>query len=324
MIPFKKINLGKAAEAIQPLLETGMIGLGNEVFKFEKALAEYVGAKHVVAVDSCTSALFLSLKWHMKHKGKNRLVLPSMTVPLVACAAIEARMFVSFDDRTDWVGRYYRLTGTDIIDCAHELRRNQYKDMKAAGDPEEKLKVCFSFYPTKSIGSADGGAIATDDDEFAGWARTIATYGRNQAQKYANSWDYDVVAVGYKRHYTNLQAAICMEQLGRLDETNAKRQAIVAKYNEAFGYKNASDYLYRINVDDQVKFIEWMKEKGVECGVHFKPLHMMAPYKRFTVKNRKKIEDAYHKTVSLPLFDLMTDEEVNTVITLVKESGRLI
>lgn len=323
MIPFKRINLGNCLEAIKPLIGSGMIGLGNDVFKFEKALAEYVGAKHVVAVDSCTSALFLSMRWHLKHKGKNRVVIPSMTVPLVACAAIEAGMYVSFDDRTDWVGKFYRLTGTDIVDSAHELRRDQFKNMRKESDTE-KLKVCFSFYPTKSIGSADGGAIATDDDEFAEWARTISTYGRNQAQKYANSWDYDVVAIGYKRHYTNLQAVICMEQLGRLDETNARRQEITKRYNDAFGYNNDSDYLYRINVDDQGKFIEWMKEKGVECGVHFKPLHMMRPYRKFTVKNKAAIEEAYKKTVSIPHYDLLTNEEVDEIIKLVKESGRLL
>ncbi len=325
MIPFKRINLGNALERIKPLLESGMIGLGDEVFKFEQALAEYVGAKYVVATDSCTSALFLSMRWHLKQGGRNRVSIPSMTVPLVACAAIEAGMYVRFNSQTEWVGSHYPLVGTDIIDSAHELRRDQIKTMTEAFMDEAKknLKVCFSFYPTKTIGSADGGAIATNDEEFAEWARQISTYGRNQRQKYANSWDYDVTMIGYKRHWTNLQAVVALEQMERLDDTNAKRKSVVERYNAAFGLKNDSDYLYRLNVSDQKAFIDFMAKNGVECGVHFKPLHLMAPFRKFSTENRPKIEDAYKKTVSIPLYDTLTDTEVDTIIKLVKESGGL-
>lgn len=324
MIPFKRINLGNSLERIKPLIETGMIGLGNEVFKFEKALADYVGAKHVVAVDSCTSAIFLTLKWHLRQGGNRAVIIPSMTVPLVACAAIEAGMYIAFDDRTEWVGRYYTLAGTQTIDSAHELRRNQYRRMLEEEGQTDLMKLCFSFYPTKTIGSADGGAIATNDDAFAEWARIISTYGRNQAKHYANSWDYDVVDVGYKRHYTNLQAAICMEQLERLDETNYARQLVVSAYNNALGYRNESDYLYRINVTDQAAFIRYMTEHGIECGVHFKPLHLMKPYRTTQTFNAKKIEDAYAHTVSLPLYDTLTHGEIDTIIKATMASGMLI
>ena len=324
MIPFKKINLGRSMERIQPLIETGMIGLGNEVFKFEKALAEYVGAKHAIALDSCTSALFLSLKWHTKNGGIPAVERPSMTVPLVACAAIEAGFQILFDERTDWVGKYYLLRGTNIIDSAHELRRNQYRDLIKRGEANNLTKLCFSFYPTKTIGSADGGAIATNDDEFAAWARTISTYGRNQSQHYANSWDYDVIDIGYKRHYTNLQAVICQEQLERLDQTNARRQQITAMYNQALGYKNDSDYLFRIRVNGRDKFIEEMSRHGIECGVHFKPLHQMKPYRGINTLNREQIEKDYSQTASIPLYDLLTDDEVQTIIRATINTGRLI
>ncbi len=319
MIPFKKINLGGALDAIKPLIDSGYIGLGNVVFDFERELAEYVGAKYVVACDSCTSALFLSLKWekrHHNHRKQRKITIPSMTVPLVACAAIEAGNFITFNDQTKWVGKYYNLDGTKVVDSAHELRRGQYARMLKEEGYDDDLKLCFSFYPTKTIGSADGGAIATNNKEFADWARTIATYGRNQAQKYGNSWDYDVVAIGYKRHYTNLQSAICLEQLHRLDETNAKRAAITKKYNDAFGLSVDSDYLYRIDMEKRDEFIEYMKENGVECGVHFKPLHLMKPFRKFAVQNKEAIEAAYKTTVSLPHYDLMTDDEIQKVIDL--------
>lgn len=325
MIPFKKINLGQSYKNIKPLFESGLIGLGNIVFEMEKELAKYVGAKEVVAVDSCTSALFLSLKYETLKNGVKKVSLPSMTVPLAANAAMETGCKLVFDTRCDWVGKYYDFIGSDVVDSAHELRRNQYKKMRATGR-SANLKVCFSFYPTKTVGSADGGAIATDDPKFASWARSAATYGRNQGKKYQNSWDFDVEMIGYKRHYTNLQAAIVLEQLRRLDKTNAKRQAIVKKYNAAFGLKNDSDYLYRINVDKRDQFIKYAKERGVECGVHFKPLHLMTPYKNhpFSTKGltereaKKVVEEAYQKTVSLPLYDSITNTQVLKVIKVVK------
>lgn len=311
-IPFKKVNLGNALEYIKPLIQSGNIGLGSIVGDMEKKLAEYVGAKEVVAVDSCTSALFLSLKWEVMN-GKTSVGIPSMTVPLVANAALEAGMNIKFHEETEWVGSAYELLGTDVIDSAHELRKNQYRKLRSLGLPET-TKVCYSFYPTKTIGSADGGAIATDDVEFATWARSASTYGRIQGTSYKNSWDYDVEMVGYKRHYTNLQAAIVLEQLERLDNTNARRNHIVNKYNQALYYQNDSDYLYRINVENRDGFIQYMLENGIECGVHFKPLHLMTPFKNVETNEPALIESAYLKTVSLPLYDLLTDEEVDYII----------
>lgn len=312
-IPFKKINLGKAHKDLKPLFESGLIGLGNTVFEFEKELADYVGSKYVVAVDSCTSALFLSLKYEAG-QGLDRVSIPSITVPLVANACLEAGLRIKFNGQTDWVGSAYDIMGSNVVDSAHQLERDQYKNFKGK-------KLCFSFYPTKIIGSADGGAIATDDKEFAGWARSVSTYGRNQKSRYGNSWDYDIEMPGYKRHYTNLQAAICLEQLRRLDQTNARRQRIASMYNNAFGLCNKSFYLYRINMEDRNGFIRYAAKFGVECGVHFKPLHLMTPFKNIQIPKKDKIivEKAYKKTVSLPFYDTMTDEEINKVIGVVKK-----
>lgn len=312
IVPFKKINLGNALEEIRPLIESGMIGLGGKVFEFEQELAKYVGAKYVVAVDSCTSALFLCLKWEKAKK----VGIPSMTVPLVADACIEAGKEIYFNDKVDWVGSAYLIENTNIWDSAHQLDNDQCVGMG------KDTKCCFSFYPTKSIGSADGGAIATNDEEFANWARSISCYGRNQSAKYQNSWEYDIEMVGYKRHYTNLQSVICMEQLKRLPETDIKRRAIRDAYNRAFELDNVSVYLYRIDIQERDKFIEFMKMNGVECGVHFKPLHMMKAFQNIEFPiGREDVECKYSTTCSLPLFDLMTEEQVNHVINCVKQYG---
>lgn len=316
IIPFKKLVYHPSAVMeVNNLLLTGMVGLGSKVFEFEKELAEYTGFKYAVALDSCTSALFLSLKWWDKNHPFTLVSIPSMTVPLVADALYEVGMLFEFDDRTDWVGSSYNILGTNVWDSAHELDRGFRKFF-----PEDAV-VCLSFYPTKSIGSADGGAILTDDKEMADWARQISTYGRNQTQKYGNSWDYEVTMKGYKRHYTNLQAVLCLSQLRNLDEMNADRKRIVDRYNDAFGLDNTSLYLYRIDVKYRDKFIDDMKELGIECGVHFKPLHLMQAFRDIDFRDDSdvcSVEEKYKHTVSLPLFDTMTKEEVDYVIEKVK------
>ena len=324
MIPFKKVDLGQAYQKVEPLFKNGFVGLGEVVFELEKKLAEYLGCKYVVSTNSCTSALFLALQYERLNNGVKNVFIPSMTVPLVYNAAAEAGMYVAFDMRTDWVGNYYQISGSSVFDSAHEISRDQFSEMKAKYKLKD-MKVCFSFYPTKTIGSADGGAIATDDEDFANWARQQTTYGRTQEQFRQSSWNYDVVSLGHKMHYTNLQAAICIEQLDRLDQTLGRLLEIVRKYNEAFNLSNNSCYLYRINVKNRDYFLEYMQKHGIECGVHFKPLHLMQPFKDVLMYGKEEVEEAYKTTVSLPLYSLLTDEEIGYIITTVKEyAGRSI
>lgn len=237
-----------------------------------------------------------------------------MTVPLVADAVLEAGKELYFTDKTDWVGSAYRLKGTNVIDSAHQLDKNQCKGMN------NKDKVCFSFYPTKSIGSADGGAVATNDKEFADWCRIVSSYGRNQKQEYQNSWEYDIEMIGYKRHYTNLQAIICLEQVKQLPSVDRRRQEVINIYNKAFKLNNKSLYLYCIQINERDKFIKFMKDNRIECGVHFKPLHQMKAFKDIIFEgNKSNVNLAYEKTVSLPLYNRLTNKEVNYIIRKVQE-----
>jgi len=316
MIPFKKINITRKLIArVSDLLVSGMIGLGGEVFEFEKNLAKYVGSKYCVATDSCTSALFLSLR----HEKAQKVSCPSMTVPLVANAILESGACLTFNDKTDWVGSVYRLGGSNVFDSAHELERNMFSKFG------KEAKVCFSFYPTKNIGSADGGAICTDDKEFADWARCAVTYGRDQGQKYKNSWEYEVKMKGWKRHYTNLQAVICDEQLKGLDKVNQRRREIRDTFNDEFGLSNKSLYLYRLSVKNRDRFIGRMIKEGIQCGVHYKPLHMMEAFRDIKIwGNKTKLERDYRHTVSIPFYNRLTDDEVRYIVKKVKKHAHFI
>jgi len=317
MIPLIKLPTNKDdAKAVADVVMGKNIGLGEKVFEFEKKLAKFAGSKYAVALDSCTSALFLSVKYITEEVGGWGIVIgiPSMTVPLVANAIMEARARLVFTDDIDWVGTSYNLQGTNIYDSAHELYRGCFKKYPKGST------VCLSFYPTKPLGSADGGAILTDDKAFADWVRSISCYGRNQKSKYQNSWEYEVEMVGYKRHYTNLQAALCMSQLSRLDNTNKVRGVIRDAYNEAFGLNNTSDYLYRLFIPKRDAFVKHMKKNGMTCGVHYKPMHMMKAYDDISlVGDVEKVVKGYNETVSIPFYAGMLSEEIVKVIKFTKE-----
>lgn len=317
MIPLIELPLNNDdAEAVAEVVRSKKIGLGEKVFEFEKKLAKFAGSKYAVALDSCTSALFLSVKYITKEIGgwDTLIGIPSMTVPLVANAIKEAKGQVVFTDDIDWVGTSYNLQGTNIYDSAHELYRDCYKKYPKGST------VCLSFYPTKPLGSADGGAILTNDKKFADWVRSISCYGRNQSTKYQDSWEYEVEMIGYKRHYTNLQAALCMSQLERLDETNKIKGVIRNSYNAAFGLNNTSDYLYRMFIPKRDAFIKYMLKNGMGCGVHYKPMHMMEAYDdAVLVGDKAKVEKGYKETVSIPFYAGMTAEEIVKVIKFVKE-----
>ena len=330
MIPFKRMNFSKEYDTIKPLFESGNIGYGAVTKQFEQELAEYVGAKHVIAVNSCTTALMLSLMYERAKNGITSVSIPSMTMALVPNAVLTAGLDFTFNADTEWVGDRYELKGSHVIDSAHRLQRDDFKGLS------DETKICYSFYPTKVIGSIDGGAIATNDDEFVEWVRSYIFYGRDQHVDSKNSWEFEIQMVGGKYNFNDVQAAMCLEQLRTLDDTHGKLEEINRIYNQAFAYTNNSDYLYRINVTNRDEFIDYMKHvvtsriQGIECGVHFKPIHVMEPFKDHqfdgTIEERVEgmtdVYTAYSQTVSLPFFKNMTLWEISDVIdATLKYSG---
>ena len=113
-----------------------------------------------------------------------------------------------------------------------------------------------------------------------------------------------------------------MEQLRRLDETNELRRSIRNKFNDAFELQNDSLYLYRLNVKHRNQFIEFMADDGIECGVHFKPLHQMQAFREFEFEpesDHKIVDMAYDQTVSIPFYETLTEAEQDLIINKVKE-----
>ena len=201
----------------------------------------------------------------------------------------------------------------------------------------------FSFYATKNMTTGEGGLITTFDDELAARMRLLTLHGmsRDAWKRYtdAGSWYYEVVLPGYKDNMTDIQAALGIHQLRRLDGFIQTRQHYARLYDEAFaGLPEVEtpithpdrDHIYhlyaiRLKLErlrlDRAQFIEELKACGIGSSVHFIPVHLHPFYQeRFGYRrgNLPRSEALYDRLVSLPLYPRMTEADVEDVIDAVR------
>lgn len=205
----------------------------------------------------------------------------------------------------------------------------------------------FSFYVTKTITTAEGGMVCTRNTELAKRMSVMRMHGMDRTtwNRYTSpkaSWEYDIIAPGYKFNLPDILAALGCCQVDRANLFYQQRKAVVDKYNQAFkdldfitlppdGEGNAWHlYLMRINPDKltitREDFAKKMQAAGLGISVHFIPIfhftYWKKLYKDFTAENYPNAEEQYSRTISIPLFPDMTDEMTEYVIETVKKIGR--
>ncbi len=274
---------------------------------FENSFANYVGAKYACTINSATNAIFLLLL------NKNLTIsVPSMIPPVVLNAIITSGNKIKFTDDTNWIGNSYTLHDFGdykIIDSAQKVNRNQFKQ---EANPQDIM--FFSHYPTKPVGSCDGGTIVSDDYEKIKWLKECVLNGMSYSE---NNWDREIKFPGYKMYMNSIQAFIANENLNKLEENNLKIEKIRNLYNNNLGYNNKSYHLYRIEVEDNNKFIKYMKDNGVICGIHYKPQHENTIYtkEKFICSKSDLVSK---RTASIPLHHNLTEDDANKIINLIK------
>lgn len=205
----------------------------------------------------------------------------------------------------------------------------------------------FSFYVTKTITTAEGGMVCTRNAELAKRMSVMRMHGMDRTtwNRYTSpkaSWEYDIIAPGYKFNLPDILAALGCCQVDRANLFYQQRKAVVDKYNQAFkdldfitlppdGEGNAWHlYLMRINPDKltitREDFAKKMQAAGLGISVHFIPIfhftYWKKLYKDFNAENYPNAEEQYSRTISIPLFPDMTDEMTEYVIETVKKIGR--
>jgi len=286
--------------------ELGNILHGEIVEEFEQAFAEYVGAKYACFANSASSLIYLSLK------GLNTTIrIPSITPPVIPNVIVSSGNKMEFYDDIDWVGGIYELH-PGIWDSAQMVDKNQYAKIATGADV-----MIFSFYPTKPVGGCDGGMIVSDSKYVIDRYKTMVLNGTKPSK---NAWDREQVMLGYKMHGNSIQARMAYENLKKLDKKNNTLDQIRLAFNESLGYNNKSHHLYRIRVKDNSKFIEEMKQVGIQCGIHYKAFH-----KHYLVKNIVKYRDMpksdleEKQTVSIPFHEKLSSNNVEYIIDNIRK-----
>jgi dTDP-4-amino-4,6-dideoxygalactose transaminase len=200
----------------------------------------------------------------------------------------------------------------------------------------------FSFYSTKTITTGEGGMVTTDSDEWAKRIQVMRLHGisRDCWNRYGKggSWYYEVVAPGFKYNMPDLAAAIGLHQLARAEEFRTARQRLAERYTAAFAPLDEIEtpitlpdrehawhlYVIRLRLEQlalsRAQFIEELLQRHIGASVHFIPLHLH-PYYRDTYGYRRgdfpEAERTYDRTVSLPIYPRMTDQDQEDVIEAV-------
>ncbi len=278
------------------------------VNQFEENFAEYVGAKYACTINSATNAIFLLFL----NKGI-KVSVPSMIPPVVLNALITSGNRINFTDDTGWVGGSYLLHDFGdykIIDSAQRVDRNQFKN---EANPQDIM--FFSHYPTKPVGSCDGGTIVSNDFEKIKWIKEAVLNGMSWAE---NNWDRKIKFPGYKMYMNSIQAYMANENLKKLDENKNKLKYIRDIYNKELNLNSQSDHLYRIEVYDNKSFIQYMKNHDVVCGIHYETQHNNYIYNMSEEFECSNSTIKSKRTVSIPFHTSLSDSDIEFIIKKIK------
>jgi dTDP-4-amino-4,6-dideoxygalactose transaminase len=367
------ISSGEIDEVVA-VLESGWLTTGPRVHAFEAAFADYIGVPHAVAVNSCTAALHLSLLAAGVGPGDE-----VVTTPLTFCATANVIVHTGATPVFADVDQATMNLDPDLADAAITPRTRAIVPVHFAGRPvdlrafrrladarglaliedaahciegaADGRKVgtnadftCFSFYATKNVTTGEGGMVTTASGEAADWIRVAALHGmsRDAWRRYSSAAGplYQVVLPGYKYNMMDLQAAIGLHQLARIDALAARRRAIWDRYDAALADLPVTRpapagpqtvharHLYTVLVDESVALVSRdrlraaLKDRGIGTSVHFQALHLEPYYaSRFGFARGAfpNAEFIANRTVSLPLSAAMTDDEAERVIAALRD-----
>jgi len=284
------------------------------VEEFEERIAAYVGARYACAVQSATMAIFMCLL----EKEKQTITIPSIIPPVVPNAIICAGHALEYRDDVGWVGHSYVLHDFGdykVIDSAQQLDKKQFADQA-----DDQDLMIFSFYPTKPVGSIDGGMIVSNDKEKIDRLKILTRYGMTQEK---NSWERKIVFPGWKLYMNSIQAYVGLENFKKLESKMERVDEIREIYNAVFGLSNTSRHLYRLRVKSRDEVVKHLKEKGIQCGIHYKLVHEIGCYKSATTTHLPKSEVENQQTLSIPYHEQLTDDEIEAIVKEVQSVSRI-
>jgi dTDP-4-amino-4,6-dideoxygalactose transaminase len=356
-------------------LKSGWLGTGPKVARFEEMFRGYVGADHALAVNSCTAAMHLSLVAAGIGPGDEVITTPMTFVSTVNCilhtgatpvlvdceretglidpqriedavtprtrAILPVHLYgrpCDMDAIMDIAGRHELIV---IEDAAHAIEA-VYRGQKVGNIGH---LTCFSFYVTKNVVTGEGGMVTTNNPDFADKIKVYALHGmtKDAWKRYSDEGykHYQVVYPGFKYNMMDLQAAIGLHQLPRVEGWLKRRSEIWQRYDEAFAdlpvglpATEARDtvharHLYTLWIDqnrcgpNRDEFMQCLYERNIGTGVHFLGVHLHPYYReRFGYQPEDYPNATWisERTVSIPLSPKLSNADVEDVIRATVQS----
>lgn len=372
-LPFHRPWIGEEEIAeVAEVLRSGWLTTGPRTKRFEAEFASYLGARHAVAMNSCTAALHVGLAVAGVSPGDEVITSP-ITFPATANVVLHlgakpvfvdverdtlnidaSRIEVAITPRTraivpvhfaghpcdmDPILDIARRRGLVVVEDAAHAIESRYKGRKIGtiGD-----MTAFSFYATKNITTGEGGMLTYDEDRFDAPARMLSLHGisKDAWKRYSASgyqhWETEYA--GYKYNMFDVQAAIGLHQMKRVEQFHARRVAIMERYRKAFaGHFGLSMLAHRPDIvhaehvcvvllhlenltATRDEIMNEIQARNVGIGIHFRSLHVQKFYREkfgFRPDDFPNARWATDRVLSLPLYPRMSDEDVEDVIRVV-------
>jgi len=359
--------------AVEKVLKGDWLTQGPDVVEFEQKIAERVGAKYAVATSSGTAALHTACFAAGIGKGDEAITTPITFVASANCILYRGGKPVFADIKmttynidsedierkitkntkaiipVDYTGQPADLDEIKEIaekhnlivieDASHALGAT-YKGRRIGSISDMTV---FSFHPVKLITTGEGGMVVTNNKEFYDKMKMFVTHGitkeKDKLFNYQGPWYYEMQELGYNYRLTDIQCALGISQLKKLDKFIKRRREIVSMYNESLKdvgeiilpFKNpdveSSWHLYMIRLKlDKLKVsrrqvFEALRAENIGVHVHYIPVYLQPFYQKLGYKKGlcPNAERYYEEAITVPIFPAMTDKDVEDVIKAIKK-----
>ena len=356
-------------DAVVKVLKSDYITTGPTVAEFEKAVAEYTGAKYAVAVSNGTAALHIACLAAGIKQGDEVITTPITFAASSNCAlycgatpvfadidpetynidpadierkittrtkAIVAVHFTGQPCKMDEIHQIAKKHQLLVIeDAAHALGAD-YKGQKIGSLSD---MTTFSFHPVKHITTGEGGMVTTNSEELYDKLVQYRSHGITRDHRFLKKeeggWYYEQLHLGFNYRITDIQCALGVTQMKKLDRFVKRRREIAARYDQAFGHCkqvlvpkqeqgcNNSWHLYVVQIvnKERKEVFDALRKKNIGVNVHYIPVYKHPYYQENGYEKVccKNAEQYYERAISLPMYPLLTDKEQDYVIQCLLE-----
>jgi len=374
-LPFSRPSITQAdIDAVNGVLRSGWITTGQKTAEFEQEFRNYVGCRAAIALTSATAGMHLVLK-ALNIRPGDEVITPSMTwvsTPNLTILSGAKPVFVDIDrdtlmvtsdaleqcinSRTRLIIPVHFAGAAANIGPIHKLADDH--GIFVVEDSAHALGTCymgervgregtsiFSFHPIKNITTGEGGMFCSSDEGLLDRIRQLKFHGLGvdayDRQTQGRSPQAEVLEPGYKYNMTDISAALGISQLARVEQFNARRTELTARYTErleevdeilplsvpAYSMKHAWHlYIVRLDTDkaglSRDDFMRELKQRNIGTGLHFRAVHLQKYYREAMGMRRGMLPNTEwnsDRICSLPLFPEMTCDDVDDVVNAIKE-----